>query len=89
MDTKVGNKSSVVNVDTVRCIRRALNVGLSSFGEIERLDDTYSSYELLKADIPGSLRPIHPTGANNTIGEFAEAYALLDLIESEIEDEKA
>ena len=51
-----------VDPQVVREIRRALLIGLQSFGEIERLDDAQDIFELGGKKIPERLRVIHPTG---------------------------
>jgi len=80
--------SGLIDLETCRAIRKALIIGLSSFGEIERLDNAYSLHAEIAGDpIPDSLRPLHPTGAADTVGHFAAALAAVDWIESEIRDE--
>ncbi|MCL4723529.1 MAG: hypothetical protein KJZ90_04585 [Rhodocyclaceae bacterium] len=77
--------SALVDLDACRAIRRALIIGLSSFGEIERLDNAYSIHTGIAGErIPDDLRPLHPTGAPDTAAQFAEALAAVDLIESRI-----
>lgn len=80
--------SALIDRDACRAIRRALIIGLSSFGEIERLDNAYSIHTGIAGErIPDDLRPLHPTGALDTAGQFAEALAAVDLIESKIGEE--
>lgn len=72
----------------LRAIRHALLIGLDSFGEVERVIDEYELAEHLR---PGMLRkklcPVHPTGSNETIGQFAEALRFVDIMECEAEAE--
>lgn len=79
--------SALIDLETCRAIRKALIIGLSSFGEIERLDNAYAMHTgIAGEEIPDDLRPMHPTGAADTVGHFAEALAAVDWIESEIRD---
>lgn len=79
--------SALIDLETCRAIRKALIIGLSSFGEIERLDNAYSIHtETAGEAIPDDLHPMHPTGAADTVGHFATALAYVDLLESEIRD---
>lgn len=64
----------------VGMIRKALLIGLASFGEVERLRDAFDiEVEVAKNTVPETLRPQHPTGSPDTIGEFATALRLLDV----------
>lgn len=79
--------SALIDLETCRAIRKALIIGLSSFGEIERLDNAYAMHTGIAGEaIHDDLRPMHPTGAADTVGHFAEALAAVDWIESEIRD---
>jgi hypothetical protein len=81
--------SDFIDVETCRYIREALLIGLSSFGEIERLDNAYDIHVEIGCDqIPGDLRPIHPTGAPDTICRFAESLRALDSVEQAIEKQE-
>lgn len=80
--------SALIDLETCRLIRKALMIGLSSFGEIERLGNAYSIHVgIANEEVPDDLRPMHPTGAADTVGDFADALAAVDWIESEIRDE--
>lgn len=57
----------VLDQEHVIAIRRALLIGLDSYGEIERLCNGV-----------GEMRPIHPTGASDTVSEFAVALRYLE-----------
>lgn len=59
-------------------IRNALHVGLASYGEIERLDNAQEIHELSGQSIPEGLRVMHPTGASDTVIQFADALRFLD-----------
>lgn len=65
---------------TIVAIRRALLVGLASYGEIERLTDVAELLDEL-GQLPKGLMPIHPTGSANTVSEIADALRLLDSLE--------
>ena len=69
-----------LDADDVGMIRKALLIGLASFGEIERLEDAFDvEVEVGKTPLPDALRPQHPTGSPDAIGEFATALRLLDV----------
>jgi len=59
-------------------VRRMLLVGLASYGEIVRLRNAEQVIEMGGASVPDELRSIHPTGAADTVSEFADALRLLD-----------
>ena len=63
----------------IAAIRRALLIGLDSYGEIERLSNHVQLMNLGKEEIPDELRPIHPTGCSDTIGEFATALRHIEI----------
>lgn len=67
-------------LEDIRDIRRALHVGLASFGEIERLSEEQMA---LGDSVPTRLRVTHPTGSGSAIELFAHALQLLDLMEPE------
>lgn len=60
----------------VAAVRYALLIGLDSYGEIERLRDHPAMSHQAVAD---GLRPIHPTGSNETIGDFATALRYIEI----------
>lgn len=62
----------------VRVIRKALLVGLASYGEIERLTEEASALASVGHSFPEGMKPVHPTGAADTVGEFAEALMQLE-----------
>ncbi len=70
-------KNIVLEPEHVIAIRRAL--GLSSFGELERVTNQYEVHVgISKKEIPSDLRPLHPTGAPDTSSDFAEALSFLE-----------
>lgn len=64
----------------ITAIRRALHIGLASYGEIERLTNEVEMAELCKKEIPQEMKPIHPTGCSDTVGEFADALRFLEQL---------
>jgi hypothetical protein len=62
----------------IQSIRRALHIGLASYGEVERVTNEVELAKLCNKDIPKGIKPIHPTGCCETVGEFAEALRFLD-----------
>ena len=70
--------------EQIKAVRTALNIGLESFGEIERVIDRHAALSGLDGTKPGrELRPTHPTGTANTVGMFASAYRALENMEAE------
>jgi hypothetical protein len=62
-----------LDAEEVRAIRKAMLIGLDSYGEIERLSNQADCN-----DIPEEWKPIHPTGSSETIGQFATALRYLE-----------
>ena len=71
-------------IDQLRAIRHALHIGLDSFGEVERVTDRYETLESCGVTLDRELKPVHPTGAPNTVGLFATALRYLDHMEPEL-----
>lgn len=73
------NNGLLLNAEQQKEINQALLIGLDSFGEIERISDEVGKFDLVASEsqIPVSIRPIHPTGANDTISAFATALRYL------------
>ena len=65
----------------LRAIRHALHIGLESFGEIERIIDQYETLATCGAAPDESLKPLHPTGAPDTIGVFATALRIVETMD--------
>lgn len=72
-------------INKIRTIRQALLIGLESFGEIERLIDRFTILESVSRAPDVELRPLHPTGASDTVGRFANALRLLESMEPELQ----
>lgn len=70
---------STIGLEEIRAIRKALVIGLSSFGEIERLGNACAFH----SDVPEDLHPLHPTGNADTVGDFADALAYVGHLEDE------
>lgn len=67
-------KELILGIEEQKTIIKALLIGTDSYGEIERIDDEVKGFDIVNTiQIPDSVRPIHPTGSNDTIGLFAEA----------------
>lgn len=59
-------------------IRRALLIGLDSYCEMERLVDKFAINERADGrEMPEVLKPLHPTGASDTVSDFASALRFL------------
>jgi len=61
-------------------IRDVLLIGLTSYGEIERLADAQEKEKVCGNEIPDGLRVIHPTGSADTVSDFAEALSSVDTV---------
>ena len=68
-EAEVTLKADDMTRDRLRVIHKALLIGLSSYGEIERLDNEVGALRLCHLDVPQDLFPIHPTGAADTAAE--------------------
>lgn len=78
---KINNKCLLLDAETQNAINRALLIGLDSYGEIERITDELKGFDIATTvQIPAQVRPTHPTGANDTIGVFAEALRYMQQV---------
>ena len=64
--------------DAITAIRRALIVGLTACGEIERLQDEQGRHKIAGGRIPEELDALHPTGTTDVAAQFADALAYLE-----------
>ncbi|MER2518975.1 MAG: DUF3077 domain-containing protein [Candidatus Accumulibacter phosphatis] len=64
--------------DTVQMIRRALLIGLSSFGEVERVRGFIGTAKVCGREIPDDAMPLHPTDTDDVAGIFADALRFLE-----------
>ena len=78
--------NSPIGMEGIRAIRRALLIGLDSFGEVERVASEFHGYEKMGMTPADGLLPIHPTGSPCTIGEFAAALRELEGLEDELRE---
>jgi hypothetical protein len=69
-----------LDAEQVRDIRKALVIGLTSYGEIERLSNLAGMADLCGKSVEEDSRPIHPTGSADTVGIFASALAYLNAL---------
>ena len=70
----MNTETLTLDAEEVRAIRKALLIGLDSYGEIERLSNQADCCN----GIPEEWKPIHPTGSSETIGDFATALRYLE-----------
>ena len=66
------------DAEQIKTIRRAVLVGLSAYGEIERLCNAVEIAERGGSKIDNELRPLHPTASAETVSEFADALRYLE-----------
>lgn len=64
--------------DKVAKIRRAVLIGLSAFGELERLLDSARAYTMGGRTLPDGLQPMGVTGDSGEVSNFAEALRFLE-----------
>lgn len=73
---------SQLSTDHAALIRDMLLIGLSSYGEIERLTNAATTARLCGEHVPADLAALHPTGDADTISKFADALMLIVAIEN-------
>ena len=78
-DEKPDPNMLALDREDAEAIIDSLLVGLSSFGEVERVRDLFGVYCSVGHDLPKDLMPLHPTGTSDTIAQFANALRLLTL----------
>jgi len=54
-------------------VLRALLIGLSAFGELEKLRNVWEMQRIGNRDLPDDLRPIDVSGSADEVANFAEA----------------
>lgn len=69
--------------DRIATIRHAILVGLSAFGELERLQNEVVIFDRLGEPVPEGLRPIGVSGDAAAISRFAEALLNLEFFARE------
>ncbi|MCB2263601.1 MAG: hypothetical protein LGR52_11820 [Candidatus Thiosymbion ectosymbiont of Robbea hypermnestra] len=66
------------NAETIVRIRDALLIGLTAFGEIERLSNAQEVRARIGKKTKKDLRAIHPTGTSDVVSRFADALRAVD-----------
>ncbi len=82
----------ILEEDQADLIRRALLIGLASYAEIERLEDSQASRMRCGFEVQEDVRVIHPTGSKDTLVQFAAALRSLEyskMPESEFRENEA
>lgn len=74
----IKEKTLILDDDDVKAIRRALIIGLDSYGEIERVLGYINATKAIGQGLPKDAIPLHPTGSDETIGAFSHALACLN-----------
>ena len=77
-DANLSSNTITLDADQVKAIRKAMLIGLASYGEIERLCNQAGLQESFGRPLPEEARPIHPTGCADTVGVFADALVYLN-----------
>lgn len=77
------------SVHAIRQLRRTIVMGLAAVAELDRLEDAYekAGIGMPGVPIPGDLRPI-TSGTVGDFAEFAEALAMLDIFERDVDEGK-
>jgi hypothetical protein len=70
----------------LRAIRRALNLGLANFAEIERLRDAKEVHEQAGQVVPADMRPTDFLGDGSGAAKFAEALIAVQILEDDALD---
>lgn len=70
-----------LNDEEVTMVRRALLIGLGSYGEIQRLRNAVELCKMAGESVPREMHPIDPTGSAHTICEFSEALRAMEHAE--------
>lgn len=68
-----GNGEIGLERDARDFVLRALLVGLSAFGELERLRNAWEVRRMCNEDLPDDLQPIDVSGDAGEISNFADA----------------
>ncbi|MCB2264116.1 MAG: hypothetical protein LGR52_14445 [Candidatus Thiosymbion ectosymbiont of Robbea hypermnestra] len=66
------------NEETMVRIRDALLIGLTAFGEIERLSNAQEVWARIGKKTKKDLRAVHPTGTSDVVSRFADALRAVD-----------
>lgn len=72
--------------ESLEKIREMLLVGLTSYGEIERLKNAQETHKVCGGELEEDLQVIHPTGSADTVSDFAEALINVDVVMRQIRD---
>lgn len=73
---QVGCKPLVeLGEEELACIRKALLIGLTCYGEIEEKINRCELLEEVGNPLPGQLMPLHPTGTADVVSTFATALS--------------
>jgi len=67
----------VLDEDQATLVRKALRIGLTCYGEIERSRNCVAMYEISRGKVPDDLRVLHPTGSCDVVSDFAAALCYL------------
>lgn len=72
--------------DAMETIGQMLLIGLQSFGELLRLENSVATHKICGRGVPQDLVPLHPTGSAETVSEFADALRYLESIRKAAKD---
>jgi hypothetical protein len=67
-----------LDAEQLTAIRQVLLIGLASYGEIQRLQNVFELSEAGGKSVPETMRPLDPTGAAGTVGDFATALSYVE-----------
>lgn len=80
MAAMTDSETITLDREAVVAIRAALLVGLASYGEVDKLCDCANVLREMGTPLPDLFSPTHPTGSDDTVGQFAEALSYLNQI---------
>jgi hypothetical protein len=67
----------------LRAIRKALNLGLANYGEVERLINAKEMHDQVGKVLPDDMRPTDFLGDGSGAAKFAEALIAVQILEDE------
>lgn len=68
--------------DVVKLIRSALLIGMSAYGECDKVRNAFDYHKMADESPPEDLYPLHPTGLSTDVAVFTEALRFLDIYDS-------
>ncbi len=77
----MNNPTHTIDQSSIDAIREALVIGLTSFGEIDRLTEETKLLQAIGKPVPEQMLPMHPTACIGTVSTFSAAFMELEALE--------